>query len=154
MSLLTEILKVRQIPNEPQRRWFRSDDLELIVWCNESGAPMGFQLSYDKPHSEHVLMWTAELGFLHTAVDNGEGLGVKYKETPILVAGGHFDVNRLSDRFAGASALLPRVVAEFVGGKLRQHPNYVTLGKCILSGSLVLAATIFGYFLGKKLFGS
>ncbi len=135
MSLLTEILKVRQIPNEPQRRWFRSDDL-------------------DKPHSEHALMWTAELGFLHTAVDNGEGIGVKYKETPILVAGGHFDVNRLSDRFVGASALLPRVIAEFVGGKLRQHPNYVTLGKGILSGSLVLAATIFGYFLGKKLFGS
>jgi len=29
-----------------------------------------------------------------------------------------------------------------------------TLGKGILSGSLVLAVTIVGYFLGKKLFGS
>jgi len=29
-----------------------------------------------------------------------------------------------------------------------------TLGKSILSGSFVLAVTIVGYFLGKKLFGS
>lgn len=29
-----------------------------------------------------------------------------------------------------------------------------TLGKGILSGSIVLAVTIVGYFLGKKLFGS
>ncbi len=29
-----------------------------------------------------------------------------------------------------------------------------TLGKGILSGSLILAVTVGGYFLGKKLFGS
>ena len=55
MRTLTEIPEVRQIPDEPRRRWFRSDDLDLIVWCDESGAPTSFQLCYDKPRSEHAL---------------------------------------------------------------------------------------------------
>jgi hypothetical protein len=96
-----------------------------IVWCDDAGAPTGFQLCYDKPHSEHALTWTPELGFLHTAIDDGEGFDIKYKETSILIADGYFNANRLSDRFAAASARLPRGIVEFVEGKLRQHPNYV-----------------------------
>jgi len=125
MHTLTEISNVRQISDEPRRRWFRSDDLDLIVWCDESGAPTSFQLCYNKPRSEHALTWTPELGFLHTAVDDGEDVGVRYKEAPILVADGHSDANRLGDRFAAASAQLPREIVEFVGNKLKQHPNYV-----------------------------
>ena len=125
MDTFIEILDVRQTPDEPTRRWFRSDDLDLIVWCDASGAPTGFQLSYDRLHSEHALTWTPQLGFVHNAVDDGEDGGIRYKETPILVADGHFDANRLSDRFAAASACLPPVIAAFVGTKLREHPNYV-----------------------------
>jgi len=125
MGMLTEILGVRQIPDEPQRRWFQSDDLDLIVWCDEAGAPTGFQLCYDKPRSEHALTWTPELGFLHTAVDDGEEVGISYKKTPVLVADGYFNVNRLNERFAAASAELPPEIVEFVGSRLRQHPNYV-----------------------------
>lgn len=124
-GMLTEILDVRQIPNEPRRRWFRGDDLDLIVWCDDAGVPTGFQLCYDKLLSEHALTWTPELGFLHTAIDDGEDIGIKYKKTPILIADGSFDANGLSDRFAAASAQLPREIVEFVEGKLRQHPNYV-----------------------------
>lgn len=68
---------------------------------------------------------TPERGFLHMAVDDGEGGGVGYKGTPILVAGGHFDATRIGHRFAAASAELPREIVEFVGDKLKQHPNYV-----------------------------
>ncbi len=125
MRTLTEISAVRQIRGEPRRRWFRTDDLDLIVWCGEAGAPTSFQLCYDKLRSERALTWTPERGFLHTAVDDGEDVGVGYKETPILVAGGRFDANRVVERFATASADLPREIVEFVGSKLKQHPDYV-----------------------------
>ena len=125
MGTLTEISAVRQIPGEPRRRWFRTDDLDLIVWCDEAGAPTSFQLCYDKLRSERALTWTPERGFLHTAVDDGEGVGVGYKGTPILVAGGRFDANRVGDRFAAASAHLPREIVAFVANKLKQHPSYV-----------------------------
>lgn len=59
------------------------------------------------------------------AIDDGEGVGIKYKKTPILIVDGSFDANSLSDRFAAASAQLPREIVEFVEGKIRQHPNYV-----------------------------
>lgn len=124
---LTEILSVRQIPDEPRRRWFRSEEFVLIVWWDESDAPTGFQLCYDKPRSEHALTWTAELGFVHTAVDDGGDVGLRYKAAPILVADGHLDVNRLSERFATASARLPREVVEFVVGKLKQYPGYAAV---------------------------
>jgi hypothetical protein len=119
---LTEISAIRQIPGEPRRRWFRTDDLDLIVWCDEAGAPTSFQLCYDKLRSERALTWTPERGFLHEAVDDG---GVGYKATPILVAGGRFEANRVGERFAAASHELPREIVEFVGNKLKQHPDYV-----------------------------
>lgn len=125
MRTLTEISAVRQIRGEPRRRWFRTDDLDLIVWCDEAGAPTSFQLCYDKLRSERALTWTPERGFLHTAVDDGEDVGVGYKATPILVAGDRFAANRVVERFATASADLPREIVGFVGSKLKQHPEYV-----------------------------
>ena len=121
--MLTEIPDVRQIPEEPRRRWFRSDDIDLIVWCDESGNPTGFQLCYDKLVAEHALTWTPEIGFLHTAVDDGERVGLRYKASPILVADGFFDADRLVNRFAAASTRLPREIVEFVSGKLRLFPS-------------------------------
>jgi len=43
----------------------------------------------------------------------------------LLVADGYFNVNRLNEGFAAASAELPPEIVEFVGSRLRQHPNYV-----------------------------
>jgi hypothetical protein len=124
MSPITEVLPVRKILDEPLRRWFRSADFDLFVWVDESGAPTGFQLCYDKPRAEHALTWTPELGFLHTAVDDGENVGLRYKAIPSLAASGYFDARRLSDSFAAVCTQLPADVAAFVDRKLRQHPNY------------------------------
>jgi len=126
MAGFAEVRHVRQVPGEPRRRWFNSRDLELIVWLDESGSPIGFQLCYDRRRAEHALTWTPELGFLHMAVDDGEKeAGLRYKATPILVPDGHFNANRVSGLFAEASGTLPPEVAELVAAKLRQHPNYV-----------------------------
>jgi len=121
MDALTEIAGTRQIPGEPPRRWFASRSLDLIVWLDGSGAPVGFQLCYDKTRSEHALTWTPEAGYSHHAVDDGESGDSRYKRTPVLVEDGHFDAARVSDLFARASVKLPREVADFVGAKLREQ---------------------------------
>ena len=125
MVPLTEVVSVRQVPGEPRRRWFVSDEFDLIVWSDDSGAPSAFQLCYDRPRTEHALIWKPDLGFLHAVVDDGENRGGKYKGTPLLVADGHFDANRVSQRFAQASAHLPPDIADFVSTTLRQHPSCV-----------------------------
>lgn len=85
MGMLTEILDVRQIPNEPRRRWFRGDDLDLIVWCDDAGVPTGFQPCSDKLLSEHALTWTPELGFLHTLSMMVKALASSTKRHPSLL---------------------------------------------------------------------
>ena len=122
MSELTEFVRTRQIPGEPRRRWFHSDDLDLIVWCADSGSPTGFQLCYDKTRREQALTWTVRHGYEHAAVDDGESRAFGHKATPLLVGGTPFDAARVTRIFAGACARLPRDIAEFVKGKLEAYP--------------------------------
>ena len=124
MGALNEVREFRWTRSEPQRRWFRSDDLDLIVWCDEAGMPRGFQLCYDKPRSRRALTWLPELGFLHAALDDGDDVDSRHEQTRILVGHGHFDAKRVSERFAGATAQIPPEIAGFVDAKLRQHPDY------------------------------
>jgi hypothetical protein len=125
MASLIEIPSVSQPPDDPPRRWFSSDNLGLIVWSERSGRPNAFQLCYDAGHSERALTWSLERGFTQASVDDGERVGGKYKATRILVGDGPFAVKEVSDRFAEASAGIPAELSEFVGHKLREHPNYV-----------------------------
>ena len=129
MDGLKEIVDVRQVPGEPKRRWFFSDDIDLIVWLDDSGEPVSFQLCYlcyDKLLSEHGLTWEPESGFVHFVVDGGEQGGrFQYKSTPILVADEHFDAKRVTSRFTRVSGQLPSVIVEFVTERLRQHADYV-----------------------------
>src|SRR5262249_52903563 len=69
---LIEFENVRQIPGEPRRRWFTCEDLELVVWCDESDAPIGFQLCYKNGGSEYAFTWKPECGFSHKRIDDGE----------------------------------------------------------------------------------
>jgi len=125
MTGLAEIRGVRQIPDQPPRRWFWSRALELTVWLNRSGIPTSFQLAYDKHSSERVLTWTPERGYLHSAVDDGESKrGLRYKGTPLLVASGRFDATRVLQAFQAESSELPREIAAFVVDRLKAHPSY------------------------------
>ena len=125
MSPLAEIPHTRQIPDEPSRRWFWSNVLDLIVWVNEAGSPIGFQLAYDKVANERALTWTADRGFSHMAVDDGEAnVGFRHKATPILVADGYFDATRVLKEFRALSVSMPAQIAEFVAQKLKEHPCY------------------------------
>jgi hypothetical protein len=124
MGGLTEIPGVSQPPGEPRRRWFVSADLDLVVWLDESDQPTGFQLCYDRGGLERAVTWQSGVGFSHRAVDEGDRRGGKFKATPILVPDGPFPANRVAVQFADQSVGLPRELADFVGGKLRQHPDH------------------------------
>jgi hypothetical protein len=126
MSKLIEFANVRQIPGEPRRRWFTCEDLELVVWCDESGGPIGFQLCYNNGGSEYALTCSPDCGFSHKIVDDGEQGPGKHKATPILVADAPASASLISERFAQVSAGLPVQIAEFVGKKLREGAEYVT----------------------------
>ena len=126
MADLVEILSVNQASGEPRRRWFTSEELDLIVWCDEVGDPAAFQLCYDKERSERALTWSPDHGFTHRVVDDGERVGGKHKAIPILVADVlPFAANRVTRQFAAASGQVPPEVAKFVKLKLQEHPDYV-----------------------------
>ena len=117
---MQEVHPTRQVPGEAHRRWFSSADLDLIVWCDNHGAPVAFQLCYDKGRSERALTWEPATGLVHSAVDDGEfQVGMRYKATPVLAPDGPLDVPRVAARFAAASTDLPAEIAAFVRERLR-----------------------------------
>jgi hypothetical protein len=124
MSILREINRIQQPPGEPRRRWFDSPEMDLMVWYDDCGQLTGFQLSYDKPVSEHSLSWRRDRGYEHLAVDDGEsGAGMNYKETPILIPDGYFDPNRLHRMFLSSSETMPAALVAFVSEKILAYPD-------------------------------
>jgi hypothetical protein len=117
---MRELHPTRQVPGEARRRWFSSAELDLIVWCDDHGAPVSFQLCYDKGRKEHALTWEPATGLVHSAVDDGElHIGSRYKATPVLAPDGPLDIPRVAARFAEASADLPAEIVRFVRDRLR-----------------------------------
>ena len=123
MSMLRELPDTRQIAGEPRRRWFFSPELDLIVWLDDHDEPIGFQLCYDKPRGERALTWHKDRGYDHAAVDDGEDVPSEYKSTPILVADGFFERDRVTTAFLAASAELPDTIRRFVADALARYPE-------------------------------
>jgi hypothetical protein len=120
---MKEHLNVRQIPGESKRRWFQSENFDLIVWLSEDNGFSGFELCYDKQRTEHSISWSKSRGFVHMSVDDGEQRPGKYKASPVLTADGRFDGQRVYSAFLKASTAIPREVAVFVLTALRRHPS-------------------------------
>jgi hypothetical protein len=118
--MLKELLPTRQVEGEPRRRWFRSDRCDLIVWLRDDGAPEGFQLCYDKDYQEHALTWISARGFSHMRVDSGAGIPGYPKGTPILVADGAIDADRILDVFSEESGEVPPELVRLVSEKVAE----------------------------------
>lgn len=120
--MLREITATRQIPGERRRRWFRSTDMDLVIWLDAAGAPDGFQLCYNRLTDEHALTWNEAPGFTHLAVDDGEGPDLPYKATPVLVADGTFPKAAVCARFAAQAEELPVDLRDYVTARHARHP--------------------------------
>jgi len=121
--MLREVLRTQQKSDEPRRRWFFSHEMDLLMWFDDAGEPVGFQLSYGKYHDEHALRWKAGRGFSHHRVDDGES-SFTSRSTPILIADGAFEAHKVLGRFQDLSLEMPPDLVQFVAGKLAEHPEY------------------------------
>jgi hypothetical protein len=117
--MLRELTNVRQVVEEPRRRWFADDYFDLIIWVGERGGFIGFQLCYDKFGDEHALTWHKKTGFSHHRVDSGE-MQRPYKATPILVSDGSLDLTGISHLFTERSRTIDAKVASFVLSKIER----------------------------------
>lgn len=123
--MLLELANVTQPPGEPPRRWFHSDTLDLIVWCDELGAAVGFQLCYHRDASPFAITWWPGRGFSHNSIDEGDRIGGRHKAIPILVpASDVFPARRVIEQFVLESAEVPLAFRDYVLGLLSQHPDY------------------------------
>jgi hypothetical protein len=56
-------------------------------------------------------------------VDDGEALGLADKRAPILIADGVFDYEAVLERFLTIADGVPRDIADFVAGKLKEYSS-------------------------------
>jgi hypothetical protein len=121
-SLLRELRHVPQKADEPARRWFAAQGMDLIVWIDKADHITGYQLCYEKGNEEFALTWTRDKGFHHAAVDSGEQLPTKNR-TPILIAAGACDARLVSSLFEKASPNVPARIRALVDETLRRYPK-------------------------------
>lgn len=112
--MLVELHSPRQIAGEPERRWFTSRDMDLVVWQDAAGQPVGFQLCYDKRHQEKALTWRGEGTLSYAVVDAGDTHDMKHKASPVLLQGRTADLSALAESFRGEAGVLPPDIAALV----------------------------------------
>ncbi len=118
--MLRELRDIAQIKGEPRRRWFTDDFFDLIVWFDSHDEISGFQLCYNKDRDERALTWKRPSFYTHHRVDDGEAKPTR-KATPILLADGMFDYNKIAETFKKESGALERAISNFVYEKLLQY---------------------------------
>lgn len=123
IEMLNEIEGARQIPGEGFRRWFRDDELDLIVWYTDDGQIDGFQLCYDKLESERALTFRKPNSYQHHAIDSGEPVPGSPKMSPVLVADGVMDSERLLRVFTKHADNLPPELTGFVSETIIGYPG-------------------------------
>lgn len=118
--MLRELPMKKQAPGDNNRRWFFCNKLDLVVWFDDDGNPVGFQLAYDKYRNEHSISWHRNGGFVHYVVDEGNPKSGK-AETPLLHANGAFNAAPVIGLFRSLSAEMPQHIARFVIEKLSAY---------------------------------
>jgi len=120
--MLTEYSAVRQDEGIFKKRWFGDDFFDLILWQDEEGDIVRFELCYDKEQNEHAITWRKEAGFAHLKVDDGEGETGKYKMSPILIADGIFNNKKIAERFFSESKSIENNLSQFIYRKIFDYP--------------------------------
>lgn len=120
--MLYELKRVRQIAGEGTRRWFRDFYFDLIVWYDDPGDVIGFQLCYDKPGRERSLTWRKNRGFQHELIDAGETAGHS-RMTPVsLPDPGAFPRDEVALLFLRASGVMDQEISRLVYETISRYP--------------------------------
>ena len=120
-DILWETPNCRQIPGDPQRRWFSSRTIDLIVWF-KGDVISGFQLCYRDGPLERALTWHRGTGYRHERVDDGER-PMRSKMTPILVSDGSFPKNFVYEMFTSQAENLETDIRKTVENALLEFPE-------------------------------
>jgi len=118
--MLTEQTEVRQNPGESHRRWFSDDFFDLIVWFDDAGDIILFQLGYDPEGADGLLEWRRPSGLSHFTVDTAGRRPARHARTPFLVPAPAPDVTALVDRFKAEVGSIEPAIVDFVLGELRR----------------------------------
>ena len=116
--MLYEIITNKKFANEYNRRWFESEELDLVIWINNSNQISSFQLCYKKGVREQVLTWKSTSGFTHETVDDGESRSMRHKSSPILVSDGQYNAHKFTHLFNDLSKNIDGNITKFVLSKL------------------------------------
>ena len=98
--MLFEVINVQQVRGQPLQRWFCSYDQDLLVWFDEGGALVAFELRYG---DDRAIRWNVDRGFVHCDAR---------RVAPVL------------EQFTKLAFEMPPEIAEFVAARLREHPQY------------------------------
>lgn len=113
--------RIKQYPNEPSRRWFLSDNLDITVWSDNDGNVTKFELCYHHNWQQKALTWSQSGGFRHENIDSGEDIPGKPKQTPITYADGAFAKSKVLQLFALESSGLEQPLSAFILARLEQY---------------------------------
>ena len=112
--MLAEVPKVKQIADEPRRRWFSSPSLDLFLWYDEDENIIQFQICYDKGPDEHALTWNNKNRLTHHSVDDGENRTFRMKSTAIMVSDSEFDADKIARLFEELAGNIEHKTVQFV----------------------------------------
>lgn len=121
---MREIKGVQQERGAGRRRWWESDDLDLVVWLENGPIPTGFQLLYNAGHGEHALTWREGDGIQHHRIDSGDSKR-PFKATPVLATTAPLTPSvwrEIVALFENRSPSLEPELRRFVSETLKRHP--------------------------------
>ena len=117
--MLTELKDLEQRRDEPQRRWFRDDFFDLIVWFNDREEIVLFQLGYDPDGADGLLEWRPLSGLSHFKVDTAGRRPARHARTPFLVPAPAPELGPLVDDFEKRAGEIDPDILAFVMPILR-----------------------------------
>ena len=124
--MLYEIKGVSQDSTTYKKRWFFDHVIDLLIWSDIKNEIAGFQLCYDKLKNPHALTWFKDKGYRHNRIDFREDKIGRRRGSPILMADGKFEGDRIAEDFYRQSRNIDKWISKFVYEKIQGYPNSET----------------------------